>query len=235
MKGRCRVAADDDVIVDDPVFDQLIDPGAEMVQIGAGYQFSEGPVWNHPRAGSLLQRHPRRRPLALDGDRRHGAGGGADVQGQRAGLRRRRQPAGVRAGVELPHPDPSRRSARARRLARRRRLPEQPERRRRSGARRQHLLHRSRLRAMERLDRLQARLRPRGQRRLPRPSRAAGRSSWLSSPTNSTSPTACASPPTSRSSTSTTRRAPRSRPSTCTPMAASVRAACSATASAGAR
>ena len=42
------MAADDDVIVivDDPVFEQLIDPGAELVKIGEGYQFSEGPVWN---------------------------------------------------------------------------------------------------------------------------------------------------------------------------------------------
>ena len=34
------------VIVDDPVFEQLIDPAAELVKIGEGYQFSEGPVWN---------------------------------------------------------------------------------------------------------------------------------------------------------------------------------------------
>ena len=34
------------VIVDDPAFEQLIDPNAEMVKIGEGYQFSEGPVWN---------------------------------------------------------------------------------------------------------------------------------------------------------------------------------------------
>jgi gluconolactonase len=34
------------VIVDDPVFEELIDPDAELVRIGEGYQFSEGPVWN---------------------------------------------------------------------------------------------------------------------------------------------------------------------------------------------
>ena len=34
------------VIVDDPGFEELIDPAAELVKIGEGYQFSEGPVWN---------------------------------------------------------------------------------------------------------------------------------------------------------------------------------------------
>ena len=34
------------VIVDDPAFDQLIERDAELVKIGEGYQFSEGPVWN---------------------------------------------------------------------------------------------------------------------------------------------------------------------------------------------
>ncbi len=36
----------DTVIVDDPEFEELIDPGAQLVQIGEGYEFSEGPVWN---------------------------------------------------------------------------------------------------------------------------------------------------------------------------------------------
>ena len=34
------------VTVDDPVFEELIDPSAELMKIGEGYQFSEGPVWN---------------------------------------------------------------------------------------------------------------------------------------------------------------------------------------------
>ena len=34
------------VIVDDPQFEKLIDPAAQLVKIGEGYQFSEGPVWN---------------------------------------------------------------------------------------------------------------------------------------------------------------------------------------------
>jgi gluconolactonase len=34
------------VIVDDPSFEALIDPGAALVKIGDGYEFSEGPVWN---------------------------------------------------------------------------------------------------------------------------------------------------------------------------------------------
>lgn len=34
------------VIVDDPAFESLIDPRAELGTIGEGYQFSEGPVWS---------------------------------------------------------------------------------------------------------------------------------------------------------------------------------------------
>src|SRR5687767_6429803 len=34
------------VTVDDPVFEELIDSAAVLVNIGQGYQFSEGPVWN---------------------------------------------------------------------------------------------------------------------------------------------------------------------------------------------
>jgi gluconolactonase len=34
------------VIVDDPSFEQLIDPAAEMKFLGGDYQFTEGPVWN---------------------------------------------------------------------------------------------------------------------------------------------------------------------------------------------
>jgi gluconolactonase len=36
------------VIVDDPRFEQLIDPAAEMVFVGGDYQFTEGPVWSPP-------------------------------------------------------------------------------------------------------------------------------------------------------------------------------------------
>ena len=62
------MAADDDaiVIVDDPAFEQLIERDAELVKIGEGYQFSEGAGLEPARAGALLQRHPGRRPLALD-------------------------------------------------------------------------------------------------------------------------------------------------------------------------
>jgi gluconolactonase len=35
------------VIVDLPEFAELIDADAEMTEIGSGYQFSEGPVWDH--------------------------------------------------------------------------------------------------------------------------------------------------------------------------------------------
>jgi gluconolactonase len=34
------------VDVDAPAFEELIDPAAELVEIGSGYQFTEGPVWN---------------------------------------------------------------------------------------------------------------------------------------------------------------------------------------------
>lgn len=34
------------VIVDHPSFDELIDRDAQLVKIGEGYEFSEGPVWN---------------------------------------------------------------------------------------------------------------------------------------------------------------------------------------------
>ena len=40
------------VEVDAPAFEELIDPAAELVEIGSGYQFTEGPVWN-PRDQSL--------------------------------------------------------------------------------------------------------------------------------------------------------------------------------------
>lgn len=34
------------VIVDDPTFEELIDPSATFTLLGQGYEFSEGPVWN---------------------------------------------------------------------------------------------------------------------------------------------------------------------------------------------
>ena len=40
------------VDVDSPAFEELIDPNAELVRLGDGYQFTEGPVWN-PRDQSL--------------------------------------------------------------------------------------------------------------------------------------------------------------------------------------
>ena len=41
------------VIVDSPEFAELIDPAAQMSEIGSGYEFSEGPVWDM-REGALL-------------------------------------------------------------------------------------------------------------------------------------------------------------------------------------
>jgi len=40
------------VDVDTPAFAELIDPSAELVHLGGGYQFTEGPVWN-PREQAL--------------------------------------------------------------------------------------------------------------------------------------------------------------------------------------
>jgi gluconolactonase len=34
------------VIAENPAFELLIDPGAELERLGEGYEFSEGPVWN---------------------------------------------------------------------------------------------------------------------------------------------------------------------------------------------
>ena len=81
------------VIVDSPEFAELIDPAATMTEIGSGYQFSEGPAWDVARPGARVQRHPGRCPLALDPGHRDGARRLADAQGQRPGLRPRRQPA----------------------------------------------------------------------------------------------------------------------------------------------
>ena len=33
------------VEVDSPVFEELIDPNAELLRLGDGYEFTEGPVW----------------------------------------------------------------------------------------------------------------------------------------------------------------------------------------------
>jgi gluconolactonase len=41
------------VIVDSPEFAELVDPDARMTEIGSGYEFSEGPVWDK-REGALL-------------------------------------------------------------------------------------------------------------------------------------------------------------------------------------
>ena len=46
------------VEVDSPAFEALIDPNAELVRLGDGYQFTEGPVWNPARPVAVLQRHP---------------------------------------------------------------------------------------------------------------------------------------------------------------------------------
>ena len=40
------------VIVDSPEFEELIDPDAQLVHLGGGYQFTEGPVWN-PREQAM--------------------------------------------------------------------------------------------------------------------------------------------------------------------------------------
>ena len=45
---------------------RLIDPAAEPHCSGAGYEFTEGPVWSARESRLYFQRHPRRHPLALD-------------------------------------------------------------------------------------------------------------------------------------------------------------------------
>ena len=141
--------------------------------------------------------------------------GAPDVQGQRARARPRRRARRVRAGLELRRADRSRLRARADRVPPRRALPQQPQRHRRARRRRRDLLHRPRLRPLERLDRPGAQPRARLPRRLPHPARAATARRAARAPrTSSTSPTASASRPTSRCSTSTTPTTATSRSST---------------------
>ena len=160
------------VKVDSPAFAELIDPAAELTRSARATSSPRG------RCGTRASRRctSATSPATLGGDGRRrpawscvarptfkGNGLAFDVDGSLLVCEQ------VSSCLTA---NPTRRPARARRLALPGRLPEQPQRRRRAGRRRQHLLHRSRLRAVERLDRVQARVRPRVQGRLPG---AAGR------------------------------------------------------------
>ena len=151
--------------------DKLIDRDQDFRLLGTGFGFTEGPAWN--TAGQLpdVQRHPRRPALALERAGRHGAGRVADLQGQRHGVRGRRQPAGLRAGHELAHPDPAGRAPAGRRLPLPGQVPEQPQRRHRPFGRK-HLLHRPELRPLAGGRRRRPRVRARLPGRVPG---AAGR------------------------------------------------------------
>ena len=125
-------------------------------------------------------------------------------KGNGMALRQRRPPARLRAGLELPRALP-RRQARARRLPLPRQVPEQPERRGHARQRRQHLLHRSRLRPLERLDRPGAQPRRRRlPRRLPRAARRRRARARRGGGRVRPARTASASRPTRSSCTSTT-------------------------------
>ena len=140
-------------------FADLVSPDAELTLLADGLRLHRRAGLERRRAGALLQRHSRRPAVPVDRARWRRAGRLPDVQGQRHGVRRRGPADRVRARVELDHPLPRRRLPRDGVLPPRRRVPQQPQRSREPQARRLHLLHRSRLRALERLDRQQARRR----------------------------------------------------------------------------
>ncbi len=141
-------------------FESLIDPGAPLTCLGTGYQFSEGPVWSEAEQclyfsdipGDTRWRWTESGGMEVDlFPTFKGNGMAIDMDGsllvceQVSSCLVRFKRSGERELVCLPL---------------RREVPEQPERRRRPGSRRQHLLHRSRLRPLERLDRLRAQPRP---------------------------------------------------------------------------
>ena len=92
-RGGWRVT----IIVDSPEFAELVDPDAQMTEIGSGYQFSEGPVWDVRDEALVFSDIPGDARWRWTPETRHGACRLADVQGQRPGVRPRRQPAGLRA------------------------------------------------------------------------------------------------------------------------------------------
>ena len=145
------------VEVESPVFAELIDPDAELEFLGDGFQFTEGPVWNHRDGamyfsdipGDARWRWTRETGMELVAQPTFKGNGMAyELDGsllvceQVSSCLVRIRVDGTSRDRRLPLPGP---------------VPQQPQRRRRAGARRQHLLHRSRLRPLERLDRLQAR------------------------------------------------------------------------------
>ena len=84
--------------------DSLIDPAAEPMLLGAGYEFTEGPVWMRAVRTASTSATSRATRAGAGAPR---SGGmevcrAPDVQGQRHGARQRRQPARLRAGLELP-------------------------------------------------------------------------------------------------------------------------------------
>ena len=191
-------------------FDELIDPAAELSCSAPATCSPRGRSGTRPSRRSTSATSPATRAGAGRESARHGGRGDADVQGQRHGARQRRQPPRLRAGLELRRPLPRRRRARASSPSTTgARYLNSPNDVVVARPRRQHLLHRSRLRPLERLDRPGAE--PQGSARLPRALPRAARRRRARARrrprTSSSSRTDSASRPTSRCSTSTTRRA----------------------------
>ena len=149
-------------------FEELIDPAERLVRLGSGYEFTEGPVWS-PLDGCLYF-------CDLPGDTRWRW---SESDGMQVALRPAFKSGGLSMDadgnlVACEHVGSCRRALRARWPARRprlpppRRVPQQPQRHRRARQRRQRVLHRSRLRPLERLGRRRAQPRPLP-RRVPHP------------------------------------------------------------------
>ena len=79
---------------------ELVDRDAEVEQLGTGFTFTEGPVWNKEGEFLLFSDMPGTTP-ALGRLRRRGRGREAQQQGQRHGLRAGRTAARVRARDQL--------------------------------------------------------------------------------------------------------------------------------------
>ncbi len=134
------------VEVESPVFAELIDPDAELEFLGDGFQFTEGPVWNHRDGAMYFSDIPSdarwrwRRETGMELVAQPTFKGNGMAYELDGSLLVCEQVSSCLVRIR------SRRHSRDRRLPLPGPVPQQPQRRRRAGARRQHLLHRSRLR-----------------------------------------------------------------------------------------
>ena len=108
---------------------ELVEEGSGVEQLATGFTFTEGPIWHPTEHHLLFSDMPGdvRRKYTPDGTVVGGAA--AVVQVQRHDLRRRPQPARLRARLELARPRAPGRRARDARLPLAGQVPEQPQRR----------------------------------------------------------------------------------------------------------